>query len=141
MLKIFISFVFLTFVYEAKAQLKDDISLITQDSSAGHIDFRNHPPSKLNTKGSAFNIIGKSVVHLYQHFISDQLQPQCIFVPSCSTFGKLCLQETNFLNAVLITGDRMTRCSQMNRSYYSDEPVVNGLISDPVENYLQKKRK
>jgi putative component of membrane protein insertase Oxa1/YidC/SpoIIIJ protein YidD len=53
----------------------------------------------------------KLFLGLYKTVLSDQISANCEFVPSCSSFSWLALDEFGFLKALLLTADRLARCN------------------------------
>lgn len=56
-------------------------------------------------------------IHLYQNFISGIRGNECPMYPSCSNYGLKTFSETNFVNAFILTSDRMMRCGHDHRFY------------------------
>lgn len=96
----------------------------------------NHPQAELKLQINPMKTILNTFIFIYQSVISDQIQPYCIFYPSCSRFGHECLANTNSIHALLLTCDRLMRCNRMNRKYYQNYPKKGRNIYDPVEKYL-----
>lgn len=56
-------------------------------------------------------------IHLYQKYISGKRGSQCSMYPSCSNFGLKTFRETNFLNAIQLTSERLLRCGHEHQLY------------------------
>ncbi|MBN2742446.1 MAG: membrane protein insertion efficiency factor YidD [Marinilabiliaceae bacterium] len=98
------------------------------------ISLYNHPKINLQKEKRILNSATKIPIIIYQRFISDQFQPNCIFHPSCSQFGIESLHAKGLIKGLLLTGDRMMRCSSMNYPHYFRHHV-NGKICDHVKIY------
>ncbi len=115
--------------------LLNDIEIITKRTMPP-VEPVNHPQAELKLQINPMKTILNTFVFLYQSVISDQIQPYCIFYPSCSRFGHECLAKTNAIHALLLTCDRLMRCNTMNRKYYQNYPKKGRNIYDPVQKYL-----
>lgn len=97
------------------------LSLIAQEKSNGII--------QLSPSWDDDSIASSSVndyIHLYQHFISESRGVNCAMYPSCSDYGIKVFKERPFYEAMLLTSDRLTRCSH-DRKYYSRTYQFNRL--------------
>lgn len=86
-------------------------------------------------------LISKSLINLYQIFISDVDGDNCPFYPSCSSFWIEAIDETNIFQGTLMFFDRFTRDSNpVNRDEHY--PVYkNFRYYDPPKLYALKKDK
>lgn len=48
---------------------------------------------------------------LYRRFISPMTPPCCRFSPTCSTYGLEAVRRFGFLRGVILTADRVRRCT------------------------------
>jgi len=65
--------------------------------------------AKKNT--SQPSLIFKAPLLFYKSVLSEQISASCEFNPTCSSFSMLAFTEFNFLKALLLTADRLTRCN------------------------------
>lgn len=49
-------------------------------------------------------------IHFYQKFLSGARGSRCAMYPSCSNYGLMCFRERPFIEAMVMTADRMIRC-------------------------------
>jgi len=79
----------------------------------------------------------KPLLNLYRITISDADGSVCQFEPSCSQFFIAAVEETNFIEGLLLFSDRFQRDANVfNRMEY---PLSkNRRLIDPVERYLSK---
>ena len=76
-------------------------------------------------------------IRFYQYFISSQDMETCSFHPSCSRFSGMVFQQTSFVRGLLLTSDRLQRCSGLPGIYkYYDFNAQHGKLNDPIENYI-----
>lgn len=74
------------------------------------------------------------LIKFYKHFISSQDIQVCNFTPSCSQFGFQAIQRYGIFRGILMTSDRLQRCSGFDRKFYPiDEHTGKGI--DSVDNY------
>lgn len=126
-------FLFLLFISSAFSQTeltkwgKADFFYRVEDSS----DHRDYSNNSSNT----FDILLKSFANAYWFFISDLDGDNCPFHPSCSAFLLDAVEETNFIQGVLMFSDRFTRdASFIGRS--SRYPLhKSGKLYDPAYLY------
>lgn len=75
-------------------------------------------------------------LYIYQNRISPLIQFGCLYEPSCSEFAKQSLKNFNIIKAVLLSADRLTRCTRA--SSIDLHPVFmldNNKFFDPIEIY------
>ena len=73
----------------------------------------------------------KSSFFFYKNFISPQDYGNCTFVPSCSEYAKIALEQKGLLQGYLMTFDRLCRCHGLSpRKYPFDE--ASGRLIDRV---------
>ena len=73
----------------------------------------------------------KSSFFFYKNFISPQDYGNCTFVPSCSEYAKIALEQKGLLQGYLMTFDRLCRCHGLSpRKYSYDE--ASGRLVDQV---------
>jgi putative component of membrane protein insertase Oxa1/YidC/SpoIIIJ protein YidD len=56
-------------------------------------------------------------IGFYQKYISNLRGHACPMYPSCSNYGLKTFSETNFVNAFIMTSDRLLRCGHDHRNY------------------------
>ena len=85
-------------------------------------------------------LLFKSVIYIYQRFVTTQDVQECQFVPSCSQFAKRSFALTNPVQALLMTSDRLQRCNPTAHFYYKRyKDSIH--LSDPVEKHILFGRK
>ena len=67
--------------------------------------------NKVSSKYNPFSIALKSAMYFYQHVVSEQLSKDCPYQVTCSNFGKLAIQHHGLFLGMIMTSDRLTRCS------------------------------
>ncbi|MBD3338283.1 MAG: membrane protein insertion efficiency factor YidD [Candidatus Lokiarchaeota archaeon] len=77
-----------------------------------------------STITSETKYLGIGLIKFYQHFISTQDKPTCIFSLSCSHFGLEAVKHRGFLIGTLLTADRLTRCNSVALRYYKIDPIT-----------------
>ncbi len=55
--------------------------------------------------------IGNALLTLYQKRISVLISADCLYSLSCSRFSREAINKCGFLPGILLTADRLTRCS------------------------------
>ena len=127
--------IFLIFIWNhlcfVSAQSVSDFAF--KDTVQNIVQFHNHT----NTAPIKTHFIKKiilSPIFVYQKFVSDQFQPLCVFHPSCSNFCSESIHEYGLLKAVLLTGDRLNRCSSINYFFYK-RPKIKNLLDDNIYYY------
>ncbi len=50
-------------------------------------------------------------VVLYQRFISPLLRPRCKYVPSCSEYARMAINEFGVIRGTILAGWRLLRCN------------------------------
>jgi putative component of membrane protein insertase Oxa1/YidC/SpoIIIJ protein YidD len=58
-------------------------------------------------------IVFGGALYVYQKNISPILQFGCLYEPSCSEFSRLSIREYGLLKGILMSGDRLTRCTRI----------------------------
>lgn len=113
-------------------ELSDFLGIYTEAITKTAI--HNHPEAHYKVSANTFVNLLNSPLYIYQKKISDQFQPYCIFTPSCSQFCINSIKTFGLIKGLLLTGDRLTRCSINNyNNYYRKHK--DGLICDDSENY------
>jgi putative membrane protein insertion efficiency factor len=113
---------------------RDDLAFI-RNSRAEHDPKGNSEKSRLDLKNrtNELEMVGLTVLRLYQVVLSSQDGPRCMFHPSCSEYAKLALAEHGMFTGSLMAIDRYLRCNGTNRELYPYDPVRRKLL-DPVPN-------
>jgi putative component of membrane protein insertase Oxa1/YidC/SpoIIIJ protein YidD len=81
-------------------------------------------------------IVLLGAVGAFQRYISPTDGDRCGFTPSCSAFGKEAVRRQGPLVGVLMTADRLMRCTFFKRPGPDYLLLPNGRLYDPVENNL-----
>lgn len=55
--------------------------------------------------------IANTLLNFYQNNLSIQFSADCIYYPSCSAHSREAFQKYGFIKSILISADRITRCS------------------------------
>lgn len=50
-------------------------------------------------------------VVLYQRFISPLMRPRCKYVPSCSEYARMAINEFGVMRGMVLAGWRLLRCN------------------------------
>jgi len=73
---------------------------------------------------------------IYQNKISPLIQFGCLYEPSCSEFARQSLKNFNLFKAVLLSADRLTRCTRAASIDLHPLFIINNnKFFDPVEIY------
>lgn len=67
--------------------------------------------NKITSKFNPFSLALKSAMYLYQNVVSEQLSKDCPYQVTCSNFGKLSIKQHGLFLGMIMTSDRLTRCS------------------------------
>lgn len=73
---------------------------------------------------------------IYQNKVSPLIQFGCLYEPSCSEFARQSLKNFNMLKAILLSADRLTRCTRA--ASIDLHPLFmldNNKFFDPIEIY------
>lgn len=119
--------IFLLVSAGAMAQTVSDMRLIRESSFEDHL-FEEHVPDSLGTAGRAAVLINR------------QLTGECWFEPECYIFVKQAIKEFGVIPGLIITTDRLTRCSRVGTAsghHFSED----GRIHEGVEAYRSGKRR
>ncbi|MDO5442410.1 MAG: membrane protein insertion efficiency factor YidD [Bacteroidia bacterium] len=119
--------IFLTVSAGALAQTTSDLRLIRETTFEDH-QFEEHVPDSLTAVGRAAVLVNR------------QLTGECWFEPECYIFVKQAVKEFGLIPGLVITTDRLTRCSKIGTAsghHFSDD----GRIHEGVEAYRVRKRR
>ena len=50
-------------------------------------------------------------IWLYQKLISPLMRPRCKYVPSCSEYARMAIQEYGVVRGIILAGWRLLRCN------------------------------
>lgn len=102
----------------------------------------NHPEVKYKPALNPVVFVGKTALFCYQKIISDQIGAICAHEPSCSEYCRQSIENSGFIRGVLLSGDRLQRCTPFNVMYLRKKPenLHNGKIHDPPIALKSKKR-
>lgn len=75
------------------------------------------PQSTHNRLKVNVNLAASDYIGFYQKNISQQKNSRCAMYPSCSNYGMQVFKERPFWEAVILTADRLCRCSHDTRFY------------------------
>jgi uncharacterized protein len=104
MFSIFLTLLFFISTYSLSSQSSFlDKKLTEYSYELDGINKRSHQKSKRG--------IGNFMLTLYQKHISVLISADCIYEISCSRYSRLAINKYGFIKGVLITADRLTRCS------------------------------
>lgn len=56
-------------------------------------------------------------IHLYQRYLSGARGSRCAMYPSCSEYGLMAFEKRPFIEAMVMTADRMIRCGHDSKYY------------------------
>lgn len=65
-------------------------------------------------------------IRLYQRVISPLMRPRCKYVPSCSEYARMAINEFGVLKGLVLAGWRLLRCN----------PASHGGIDYPCDQKL-----
>jgi putative component of membrane protein insertase Oxa1/YidC/SpoIIIJ protein YidD len=85
---------------------------------------------------SVMRIFFLGAVSGFQKYISPTDGDRCGFSPSCSAFGRDAVDRQGPFLGVLVTADRLMRCTLFKRPGPDYLLLPNGRLFDPVENNL-----
>jgi putative component of membrane protein insertase Oxa1/YidC/SpoIIIJ protein YidD len=102
----------------------------------------NHPEVKYSVSINPIVFIGKTALFFYQKVISDQIGAVCAHEPSCSEFCRQSIEKSGFVRGVLLSGDRLQRCTPFNvmNLRKNSENLRNGKIYDPPVSLRSRKK-
>ncbi len=118
-----IIFCFVSIYKICAQQTSKDLSFIINNSfhvedefSYYHGSFNNKNPMKTKSQSilAAYNPFSaslKAAMYFYQHVLSEQLSKDCPYQVTCSNFSKLSVEHHGLLLGIIMTSDRLTRCS------------------------------
>jgi putative component of membrane protein insertase Oxa1/YidC/SpoIIIJ protein YidD len=79
----------------------------------------------------------QKLITFYQRRISPHDSAKCLFLPTCSAFGKTALQEYGFFAGTLMSIDRLFyREGQASMKYYQYMPDEDRYIDPVHHNYI-----
>jgi len=69
----------------------------------------------------------------YKEYVSSQDMNSCVFTPSCSVYAMESVKKLGFIEGILNTFDRLTRCHGLGLSYYPVDPHTHKAYDPVVE--------
>jgi uncharacterized protein len=63
-------------------------------------------------------VLLKLALGAYKEVLSEQISANCEFMPTCSSFSWLALNEFGVIKALFLTADRLTRCNGNSQPEY-----------------------
>jgi Uncharacterized conserved protein len=113
---IFLVLFFVSLPFYSFAQHQGDSALMMSKDFITHgFDTRNVTygfKEHLHTLNPFYHIFS-SAMYVYQSVISQELMRSCAFEPSCSKYSKELIKTYGLTKGVLLTSDRITRCSRV----------------------------
>ncbi|RKZ23519.1 hypothetical protein DRQ18_00305 [bacterium] len=79
-----------------------------------------------------YRMLTLSIIRIYQVTLSGIMGDVCVFEPSCSHYGYQSIKKYGIFLGLLMTFDRLERCSPFARSYYPD---FYGMVYVPGRGY------
>lgn len=73
-------------------------------------DIHQHHISLSSNNNNELEFVFSNLFLFYKSFISSQDFSSCMFSPSCSEYGIIAIKRIGFLEGVIATFDRLTRC-------------------------------
>lgn len=73
---------------------------------------------------------------LYQRYVSPIDGERCGFAPSCSAFAREAVGRSGAVPGIVLTADRLMRCTLFKGQGPDYLPLPDGKLFDPVENNL-----
>jgi putative component of membrane protein insertase Oxa1/YidC/SpoIIIJ protein YidD len=87
----------------------------------------------------------RTAMFAYQRKLTYQVSSQCIYTPSCSEFGRQCFEMYGPAKALMLTLDRISRCSPAMKTSLSHYDLVehNGTVHyhDPPSRYQYRRKR
>ncbi len=90
----------------------------------------------LEPETSVTRLFFLGAVGVFQRYISPTDGDRCGFSPSCSAFGRAAVDRNGPLLGVIITADRLMRCTMFKRPGPDYLLLPDGRLFDPLENNL-----
>ena len=81
---------------------------------------------------SSVKLVFLGAIRLFQELISPIDGPRCGFSPSCSAFGHQAVRQYGPVRGVLLTADRLLRCTPFTTPGTDYLVLPNGRLFDPV---------
>jgi putative component of membrane protein insertase Oxa1/YidC/SpoIIIJ protein YidD len=129
-----------SFASQACGQVKDDLIFILKNNPIGK-QTEKEELIVTQKEVSELKLAAIGIVNLYQKFISSQDKPSCNFTLSCSRFSLSAIRKFGIFHGLLMTSDRLLRCSTIGRKYYPVD-LETGLAMDyPIIAYYAGKTK
>lgn len=82
------------------------------------------------------SIVFLGAISAFQKYVSPTDGDRCGFSPSCSAFGRAAVAEQGPVLGVIVTADRLMRCTTFKRPGPDYMPLPDGKLFDPVENNM-----
>ena len=109
-------------------------SLETRDMKApGRMQGSTAPASGAETSPSILSSALLGSVKFFQKWLSPIDGPRCSFSPTCSQFGYDAVHQHGPFKGVVMTADRLMRCSYWTSPNADYIGLPNGALHDPVE--------
>lgn len=121
----------------SSAEIKNDLAFITEVNPVYAKQNVEQDTSTFTFRQtSETGLALSSLIRLYQLYVSPQGPPSCNFTVTCSDFMIGAIQKHGIAHGVLMTSDRLMRCTRGGRRYYSVDPETGHAIDYPVETYF-----
>lgn len=118
-MKAFTFFLIISFLYLNSQNLQNEISFFstlyentTSSEYKRKVSYVSKDKKWFIKYNPVFIVFGGGL-YIYQKNISPILQFGCLYEPSCSEFSRLSIREYGFLKGILMSGDRLTRCTRL----------------------------
>jgi hypothetical protein len=101
------------------------------------------PKPQPKVEGSHSQLLPLAVINFYKSHITDLISTHCPSYPSCSSYGKQCIERHGFLG-ILMTIDRLYYRENNAMQYYYklvDSPKGFKFFDPPENNYIFDKSK
>jgi putative membrane protein insertion efficiency factor len=95
--------------------------------------------AQTNQHAEAQGLLGRSLLgsaRFFQKWISPIDGPRCSFSPTCSQFGYEAVHDHGPFLGVVMTADRLMRCTTWTEAGPNYQQLPNGALHDPVANNL-----
>ncbi len=112
------------------------IAFGSPDKMKGPIVKRHHHSSRYELETSVPRIVLLGSLLFFQRYISPIDGERCGFFPSCSAFAREALGRQGVATGVMLTADRLMRCTFFKRPGSDYLLLPNGKLFDPVDNNL-----
>lgn len=132
--------VLISFGSIANGQAKDELTFILKNNPIGK-QTEKEELDIIKKEVSELKLAAIGLLNLYQKFISSQDKPSCNFTFSCSRFSLSAIRKFGVFHGLLMTSDRLQRCTNIGRKYYPVDLETGLAVDYPIIAYYAGKTK